>query len=190
MKDLLFSILVVAGLAAPAAAQDTPLTKLLSRVFAPASTSGTDQPRAGQSYLAKMTDEQQKALKASLQVNHSDVQIREDFKSAGELVEQIVQTAACGKTNAAWNALNRRATQPLTSTMFETWTDTVARGDDKYHDPQHCYDVIRLTELRKPAANALQFGAYMVSPDSQKGVTKYFTLIRLDGQWLIKGFGY
>jgi hypothetical protein len=66
----------------------------------------------------------------------------------------------------------------------------VARNDDQYHDRRYCYDVLRITDYEKLAANALKFKVYYVSPQSQAAHRQQFELMRsTEGQWLVKNVG-
>lgn len=136
--------------------------------------------------LASMTPEQEASLRAAIAARRADRQTGRDVAEAAPLIERLVRTSACGRNNGAWAALNRDAVQPLVEPLFAPLKTSVARFNDGYHDDRHCYDVIRLTDVSKPAANALRFSAYMVSPDSQKATTRMFELLRVDGRWLIR----
>jgi hypothetical protein len=152
---------------------------------------GAAQPAASQSTgptadLAAMTPQQDESLRAAIAARRADRPAGRDVTEALLLIERVVRTSACGKRNGAWAALNRDAVQPLVEPLFAPLKTDVARFNDTYHDDRHCYDVVRLAEVGKPAANVLRFSAYMISPDSGRATTRSFELVRVDGRWLIR----
>jgi hypothetical protein len=136
--------------------------------------------------LAAMTPQQDEALRAAIAARRADRQTGRDVTEASLLIERVVRTSACGRRNGDWAALNRDAVQALVEPLFAPLKTDVARFNDTYHDDRHCYDVVRLAEVGKPAANALRFSAYMISPDSGRATTRSFELVRVDGRWLIR----
>jgi hypothetical protein len=136
--------------------------------------------------VAAMTSQQEAALAAAIAARRTDRQTGRDIDEAAQLIERVVRTSACGRRNGAWASLSRDAVRPLVEPLFAPLKTDVARFNDANHDDRHCYDVVRLSEVSKPAANALRFSAYMISPDSGHATTRSFELVRVDGRWLIR----
>lgn len=135
----------------------------------------------------KPTAEQVAATQSLIANQPATPELKADLIEAAPLIEKLVQTSACGINDTAWNSLNRYHQRP---TSWSTYTGSVARHGDQYHDDATCDDVVRLTDVSKPAANALQFTAYYISPSSQNGSHQKFTLVKSSaGEWMIRNIG-
>lgn len=166
IRRLLIISLAATVAATPANAQSSFLDKLVNRVLQPAAVQTRSAGPVAQrpASTARATVEQIAATRRIIATPQSNLQLARDMTAAGPLIEKLANTGACGVDNTAWNGLNREALEP------RTWTDlrsAVARGYDKYHDPRYCYDVVRITDFEKPAANALRFNVFYVSPQSR-----------------------
>lgn len=74
--------------------------------------------------------------------------------------------------------MNRDAIQPRTWHGDNDDQLTIPRFNDPYHDPRSCHDVIRITDYSKPAANALEFKVYYLSPQSQAARNQRFVIMK------------
>ena len=175
----------------PAQAQDSIFGKLLkqvSRATGPTTAGAAGQPLLRPSATVQPTAEQTASLRAALLVKQPNTQIAQDVRDANALIERLAQTGACAVNNNAWNAFNRESVSP---TNWNNAYGYVPRDGDQYHDGRYCLDVIRITDYAKPAANALSFKVYFISPQSQRATHQTFELLRsTEGPWLVKSIGY
>jgi len=110
------------------------------------------------------------------------------YREAVPTIEMVVQTSACATNTSAWNRLNRINEKPGN---YPSWsTSMIARAGDEYHDKGQCHDVLKITDVTKPAANAINFTAYYISPSSQAASRQNFTLLKDgSGSWVIRRIG-
>lgn len=185
-----FAAALLASVAsAPAAAQDHFLGKVLGMLTRPAAPKGAAAvPAAVPATTVKPTGEQVAALQKALAARQLDSSVAANVAEAKPLIERLAQTGACAIDSAAWNAFNREAVTP------KTWLNGlygyVPRHNDPYHDPRYCLVVLRISAYEKPAANALSFRVYYISPQSQRAVSQPFTILKTpEGAWQVKEIG-
>ena len=131
------------------------------------------------------TSKQTAETQALLENVTATPELKADFAEASNLVERLVQTSACATNNSAWNSLNRVHQKPQSWPAYRR--DYVARSTDSYHDTSTCHDIVRIVDLSKPAANALKFTAYYISPSSERASRQTFTLVKnSNGEWLVR----
>lgn len=192
IKLVLGGALVAATVIAPVQAQNGFLGKLLKQVARPVTAfSGGSSPQVAARPAATVqpSAEQVAALHAAVLAKQPNPQIAKDVQDAMPLIERLAQTGACAVDTGAWNAFNREAVRPT------TWHDGLymhlPRSGDQYHDGRYCLDVLRITDYAKPAANALSFKVYYISPQSQRARRQTFELMRsTEGPWQVKEIGY
>lgn len=191
-KRLIFGTATCMIAVSPAQAQDSIFGKLLqqvSRATGPTTSGATGQPFLRPSATVQPTAEQAASLHAAVLTKQPNVQIAQDVRDANTLIERLAQTGACAVNASAWNAFNRESLTP--TSWSSDYTMHVPRNGDQYHDGRYCLDVIRITDYAKPAANALSFKVYFISPQSQRATNQTFELIRsTEGPWLVKTIGY
>ena len=190
--QVLGCVLLAAASIAPAQAQDGFLGKLLKQVTRPvtALTSGSSpQIAARPAATVQPSPEQVAALHAAVLAKQPNPQIARDIQDAMPLIERLAQTGACAVDTGAWNAFNREAVKP--TTWYDGLYMHLPRSGDQYHDGRYCLDVLRITDYAKPAANALSFKVYYISPQSQRARRQTFELMRsTEGPWQVKEIGY
>lgn len=173
---------VIASIIPTAASSQDVLGSLIKAITKPVSAAGKSQ--SAPSAIVSATPQQVAATAALLKPKFDDPRIGQDFAAARPLLEKMMNIAACGTNDTAWHALNREAVLPKT---YQRFPDRVARGYDQYHDASQCYDLVRITDVEKPAGNALSFKAHFVSPSSESAsALKFETQRSPEGQWLFR----
>lgn len=181
--SVIIALAVVA--ANPHIVQAQSLLDRIGKVVSKASTSlqGSSTPIAS----VQPTQQQEIDTRALVSSVATTPEVSADLAETASLVTTLVQTSACAVNDSAWNALNRLHQRPTT---WSQRTTRVAHNRDQYHDESTCYDVVRVTDVSKPAANALKFTAYYISPSSQRGSRQSFIVVKSSsGEWLIRDIG-
>lgn len=176
--------LVIGVSAIPAPAQ-TLLDSVFKRIMAkPGAKAAGTTALGAPAVLAAITPAQTASIDTLLAAPLQDTKISADRREAAPLIRAILTTAACAQNSSAWNALNR---QHMSPTTFDAGQSYAAMGNMKYHDKSLCLDIARLADWSKPANNALNFKAYLLSPQSGEAVGQRFELQKsTEGQWMIR----
>lgn len=178
---------IVATLPAVAPAQNGLLGRVLKAMTEPAAQSAPSPTPVRPIAVVEPSAEQARAIHDAVAARQVNPEIAKDMAAAAPLIERLIRTSACGVNDTAWRALNRDAVTPSNYGPSQGY---VARGEDQYHDPRYCQDVLRLSDVRKPAANALAFTVYYISPQSQAAHHQTFELLRTpEGAWMVKTIG-
>ncbi|MDR6115801.1 MULTISPECIES: hypothetical protein [unclassified Sphingomonas] len=178
---------IVTMLPAVAPAQSGLLGRVLKAMTVPAAQGASAPTPVRPIAVVEPSAEQARAIHEAVAARQTNPDIAKDMAAAAPLIERLIRTSACGVNDTAWRVLNRDAVTPSNYGPSQGY---VARGEDQYHDPRYCQDVLRLSDVRKPAANALAFTVYYISPQSQAAHHQTFELLRTpEGAWMVKTIG-
>lgn len=189
-NHILATTILISGLviATPAVGQ-TLLNNLVNRVLKPTGAAAASITQPGN--VASITPAQTTGIDRLLAAPLQDQRIATDRREAAALIERIVATGSCAKNSAAWNPLSRQMLRPRSFGAGFGDIMFTPRKFFKYHEDGSCLDVVRLSDWRKPANNALTFKAYYVSPQSGEAANQEYTLQKDVGEgWLIQNIAH
>lgn len=136
---------IVAMLPAVAPAQNGLLGRVLKAMTVPAAQGVPSPTPVRPIAVVEPSAEQARAIRDAVAARQANQDIAKDMAAAAPLIERLIRTSACGVNDTAWRALNRDAVTPSNYGPSQGY---VARGEDQYHDPRYCQDVLRLVSWR------------------------------------------
>lgn len=105
--------------------------------------------------------------------------------AARPVVERLLMTMGCATSAKALHSLNRDRLTPKTYSDYDYDHTAMGYYEHMTHDRRNCMQVARISDLKQPTLNSLEFRTYFVSPSSGEARNVATSFRLMDGTWLI-----